>query len=430
MADESFFDYIKSETGIDVDAFTGSVSDLLRRGFRKLSPEELAKVSSLLQYAPQFVAQKIAEGRIQASFAEATKDTFRLVMDTGRHLAKSSKNPGLFSSNTFDAANKNMKPAVWALNETELTVSGLENLVANSMSIASFITGQYFMSQINAAMSSLNGDVRDIRSYIEADKRSEFEANVGWMETQARHMQYILKDDMRRQNAVQDVGRMNQYFVQTIAFCRDRVKATQGVMGVGDSYERIVENMRTLCKYLRYYSRALTILCDGLNMEIGLNRIVDIEELDDYLTKDMKLRINEYHAFFGSVIKWMNKYVDAAPALNKLSTTQNLLSYGKGVLSAAPYVLGLGGWGLPAGAMAAYNRVSDSQKRYSDDIAKRRKDLIAEINGDLEICRDPRYLDAATSMLERLLSAAKRTEFVKVGNDVYTNMPLARSSGA
>jgi hypothetical protein len=165
-------------------------------------------------------------------------------------------------------------------------------------------------------------------------------------------------------------------------------------------------------------------------MEIGLNRIVDIEELDDYLTKDMKLRINEYHAFFGSVIKWMNKYVDAAPALNKLSTTQNLLSYGKGVLSAAPYVLGLGGWGLPAGAMAAYNRVSDSQKRYSDDIAKRRKDLIAEINGDLEICRDPRYLDAATSMLERFLSAAKRTEFVKVGNDVYTNMPLARSSGA
>jgi hypothetical protein len=286
------------------------------------------------------------------------------------------------------------------------------------------------MSQINAAMSSLNGDVRDIRSYIEADKRSEFEANVGCMQTQARHMQYILKDDMRRQNAAQDVGRMNQYFVQTIAFCRDRVKATQGVMGVGDNYERIVENMRTICKYLRYYSRALTILCDGLNMEIGLNRIVDIEELDDYLTKDMKLRINEYHAFFGSVIKWMNKYVDAAPALNKLSTTQNLLSYGKGVLSAAPYVLGLGGWGLPAGAMAAYNRVSDSQKRYSDDIAKRRKDLIAEINGDLEICRDPRYLDAATSMLERFLSAAKRTEFVKVGNDVYTNMPLARSSGA
>jgi hypothetical protein len=80
--------------------------------------------------------------------------------------------------------------------------------------------------------------------------------------------------------------------------------------------------------------------------------------------------------------------------------------------------------------MAAYNRVSDSQKRYSDDIAKRRKDLIAEINGDLEICRDPRYLDAATSMLERFLSAAKRTEFAKVGNDVYTNMPLARSSGA
>jgi hypothetical protein len=39
-------------------------------------------------------------------------------------------------------------------------------------------------------------------------------------------------------------------------------------------------------------------------------------------------------------------------------------------------------------------------------------------------------LDAATSMLERFLSAAKRTEFVKVGNDVYTNMPLARSSGA
>ena len=43
MVDESFFDYLKSETGIDVDAFTGSVSDLLRRGFRKLSPEELAK---------------------------------------------------------------------------------------------------------------------------------------------------------------------------------------------------------------------------------------------------------------------------------------------------------------------------------------------------------------------------------------------------
>ena len=31
MVDESFFDYLKSETGIDVDAFTGSVSDLLRR---------------------------------------------------------------------------------------------------------------------------------------------------------------------------------------------------------------------------------------------------------------------------------------------------------------------------------------------------------------------------------------------------------------
>lgn len=427
MAAKSILDQLYEEIGLDAEEFTGTVSDLLRQGFRQLSKEDVERISSLFQYAPQIIAQKVAEGRIQAAFTEATKDSYRLVMNAGRHLAKSQKYPGFFSSNTFDAENKNMSPAVWAVNDATLSITKVEQVIANAMNAASFITGQYFMSQINMSMSALDTDIQNIQGYIETEKRSEFEAYISWVEYYASHMQFILSDgsDSRRQNAAQDVGRMNQYFIRTIKFCRNRITEIQHSMGRNDSADSITKNANTICRYLVYYVRALTLLCDGINMGIGLDGVVDVEELNVFLNKDMKKQIDDYGDFFRSTIDWLNQYLHSASVYNKLSPLQSVASIGKGVLSGSPYLLALGAWGAPAGLIRGIGKVSDAQKKYTDENTEKMNDLIRALNKKLTPCRDPRLLDKAVQTLEEYIAAARRTEFVKVGDKYYTNMPLA-----
>ena len=419
---DSVIDFIKNECGIDVEEYAGPVSFLLRNGFRKLTDDEMASLSGLFQYAPQMLAQKITDKHMQQTIKMATDGSFRLIIDAGRHLAKLRNNPNRFSSNTFDANNKNMRPAIWEANDVVLSSFHVEQIIANAFNAASFITGQYFQSQISSTMKALNRDVRGVKGFLESERKGTFQSYVNWLQSHAEHLKHIQIDDDRRKNAAQDVGHMVRFFDDTLSSSVEHILSLLDNAKNNYSAEDVSRVFNEIANNLYLYHQALSMYCNSVNLSICLNKIVNPEEIRIYCA-DMRQRIIDYQRFKTDCIKRLNKYLSEVDVLNRRSGWKSFLSGLKGLGRAGLDLAAFGGWGVLLATLDGKDAVSTSNKKYDAELIKQKNKLIDEMNKALEPCHDVTNANEAVSSLQYYLRAINRLEFVKTGDAIYTNMP-------
>ena len=424
MANDSFKGYISEKIGFDVEEFAGTESDLIQRGLRKLTAEDAARVLNLFQYAPQIISNKITEGHVKASFREAVEGSFRVLMDVGAHLGNSHKTAGAFSPNTYNANNNFLRPAELIANDAVLSIPQVEQLIANAFNAASLVTGQYFMSQISASLTSLKSNVTDISDYIEDEKMSKFQSYLNQLESMARRLRFIQDDIYGRPNYAQDAEEVKRFADELMDFYKRQIEKVEKRGKLNDNKRDIDNNGDEIIKYLLLYYQSLRMYCEGVNIGVCLERITDKDHLR-VIYDEMAEKVAEYESFVSDCIKWLSHYVHNLDVLNKRTTWQNVLSIGGGIVDSGARNWAFGLVGIVAGIPRGIKTTSDIMKKFDDDIQEKKSQIIQKINSGLKSAQDIEPVQQAIETLKKYLDAAASTEFVKIGDVVYTNMPLA-----
>ena len=87
---------LKTQYGIEIVQADLTQTDLMQKGYRKMTSGELALVSMALQYVPQFAAQSANNRAVGTAFKAATDGTFRIRLADGMHLAASRLTPNAY----------------------------------------------------------------------------------------------------------------------------------------------------------------------------------------------------------------------------------------------------------------------------------------------------------------------------------------------
>lgn len=426
MAKKSVLDYIKSEYGLEIEEYAGTEIDLKRKGYRQLSAEDIARIDALFQFAPQIVANRITEGHYKEAFKAATEGSYRILMDVGAHLGISHKTPGAFSPNTYDANNHFLRPAELIPNDATLSISQAEQLVANAFNAASLVTGQYFMAQISSSLNTLKTSVSGISDYIEDEKLSKFQSYLNKLESIARRLPFLRNNPMGTMNYVQDAEEIERFADELMDFCERRIERIEKDARFSDGEDTIDKNANDILKYLLLSYQSLLMFCEGTNVAICLEGITDANHLQ-VIYDGLEKKVQQYEDLFSSCIKWISHYVHNLNALNKRSPWHTALSVGGGLADGGARVWAFGLWGVISGVPSGIKTANNKMKKYDDDLKEKKAGFIQRINAGLKKVHDMEPVQSSLQTTKDYISAISKTEFIKVGDSVYTNMPLVSS---
>lgn len=426
MAKRSVLDYIKSEYGLEVEEYTGTEYDLKRKGYRQLDAEDIARIDGLFQFAPQIVANHITEGHYKEAFKAATEGSYRILMDVGAHLGISHKTPGAFSPNTYDANNHFLRPAELIANDATFSITQAEQLIANAFNAVSLVTGQYFMAQISSSLNTLKTSVSGISDYIEDEKLSKFQSYLNKLESIARRLPFLRNNPMGTMNYVQDAEEIERFADELMDFCERRIERIQKGARLSDSEDTIDKNGNEILKYLLLSYQSLLMFCEGTNVAICLEGITDANHLQ-VIYDGLEKKVQQYEDLFSSCIKWISYYVHNLNTLNKRSSWHTALSVGGGLVDGGARVWAFGLWGLISGVPSGIKTASDIMKKYDDDLKEKKTEFIQRINAGLKKVHDMEPVQKSLQTTKDYVSAITRTDFIKVGDSIYTNMPLVSS---
>lgn len=177
-------------------------------------------------------------------------EVYKVVYDKGLGvLQRSAKNPGYFTGNIVEAGtNNNIKGGVLLQK-----MSMGPQIVSGVFSVMSMVTGQYYMSQINDKLSAIEGNVADIKQFLENDKRSNLEASVEFLNNMQKQMCYICDNDVQKQATCMSIQKLKIDACSDLIFYRKQIegmiKRNDNPTKAKDVLQRIQELNATISGY-------------------------------------------------------------------------------------------------------------------------------------------------------------------------------------
>lgn len=165
---------MKSEYGLTIQQDNVTAGELTARNYRKLSGEEFSRINQVFQFIPQIAANSANQQAVNAAFKAATEGTYRVSLGAGMHLCRSRLAPGAYRAvGLSDATNQIAgNPELFA-NNSSLTISNAPQIALGFFNAVSIVTGQYFMSQINAKLSTLSSSISRVEKLLNAQRHGE-----------------------------------------------------------------------------------------------------------------------------------------------------------------------------------------------------------------------------------------------------------------
>lgn len=134
----ALLDKLKSEYGIEITPNDMSSEELMKNGYRKMTANEVAKASMVLQYIPQLAASAANNN----AFMQATNGMFKVRIPDGAHLAKSLETPGAYRAMAFaNDGNKLVGNAELFPVDGALSINSAPQIALGLFSAISFATG-------------------------------------------------------------------------------------------------------------------------------------------------------------------------------------------------------------------------------------------------------------------------------------------------
>lgn len=289
-------------------------------GYEKLPQETFERVSLALQSVPGQVAVKATEVAANKAAEGMAKNAYKLVLKDGLHLAKSKSLNGAYKGLAYlDSSNKLSTHADWipvSLDGSFVTQAPQLALgVFNAMSIA---TGQYFLSQINGKLSSIEEGVSDIIGYLETEKRSEVIANDIAIMRIYSDLEYIMDNETARQSTSIELKTIKNksltnmlLFSSKVASTREKLKTVQK-----GKLTDLEDAERGLLKDIPQYWFAVRSYANASFLEAVVTEMDNPDYLDS-LKEDIENKINQYIYDCDSSDRDIRTFIAKAHELNK-----------------------------------------------------------------------------------------------------------------
>ena len=369
------FDVFKAlldeDFGINVLKEHLDVKDLSK--YIKVDGQDLSALSQLFGYIPGFVKDQVQN----KSIAETMKDAYRIIIPANCRLADSRTMEGAEKALILDSMRHSKGPANVVKCDADAALKGPQ-IELSVFTALSFVTGQYFMRQLNDSLSELNDKVDSVMAFLEEDKISEIRAAIDELSELTNKLSYTKGDDFKVLAALNRIHHIQSVARRNIHFYGIQVEKNIEEISNEKKDDNATLDMRVndLSKNLEYYKICLDIYSHAKVAEVGIQTMTSQEMLA--YQKDIDGNIEKFRNTFKRADQIRNDYLEKA---------KKDRAFKGGMAVGAAAVGGMVGMAFSgAGSALIVNKVAKGIKSKNEemkDIVGQSKESIQSISEDL-----------------------------------------------
>lgn len=416
MNNDELRNKLETEYGIQVYHEDLSEEELERHGFRKLTGEEVSHFDAIFQFAPHVVKDVYYANAFQDTFNAAVQGSYKVKIGQGLHLGNSHTTPGAFKGNAYDINNNLKTQADWIVNDAQLDVSMTPQIASYVFNAAAFITGQYFMTEINRSLSEIKTDTKDIKQFLENDKVGTIKATINRLTKIINHLKFIEADSERRDRTLRELDDITFTSEKYIVISQQDIKQEKAKARKDDKSDTIKKHLEIITDSLKQYQMLVELQCQSKLLTIYLDNDWNIEELSKY-RDELNSVVNDYLFTYKSVTYWIDSYLDQNHSLNKRGIGQIVASAGA---STIPYLLGgptsgmILGSSMSESANSLMDVLRDEKKYRHEEYARELKESVARYHYAVK--------KPIISLNKYIETVENGIEIIKIGDSIYTNL--------
>ncbi len=310
---------IVSSNNTDVECVHMQEYDISK--YKKCSSHHSAQIAELFQYFPQIITDKINKSATKIAFEKATKDTYKVILDKGTHLAESHQIKGAFiGAELSDKTNDLVGQAKWLKNDTKLSVPVGPDIALGVFNAVSMVTGQYFMSEINDKLSDVTEGLKRIEDYLENDKRSKIKGNLKHLEYIYQNYTYIKGNNLELSSTKNLLKTMENETLQIIISYYDQIYLLMNSISINDDIKKVERNIISISNSILQYRTAIYVYCLINIVDIYLSNYFDNNIANIY--NKISEPVEQYKDVIIAYKTKMKDYIEESKALNKRNGTQ------------------------------------------------------------------------------------------------------------
>lgn len=402
-------EYRKLENyGVSYDIVKTTPSELEANGYTRLPAEIAERATMLYQYAPSEILEHMMKATAENAINEITQDAYRVITKEGMHLAKSKATEGavrgtLLSNETNQVAGQ----AEWIKLNAPQDVSAASQYALGFFNVASMVTGQYFMSEINAAMDRIEDSIRSIAEFVEAENMSQIVADEQLLRHVYDNMDCIKSNDRECQATIMEIKSIRRKALANMRLYEKEVQTYRSDVTVEGKAKDILRNAQQVLKYFPVYLCSLDIYSNASFLEVVLSDMTDPAYLDN-LVEEIKWEESRYEATSKHCIFQISEVIDSAKSLNYKKSLP-------GKIAKRLEEIPVGDLKTFAVKLAAFtlNEIENNKSEKHKDELERLLEIMRK-SGDLEV------IEASINNIEEFnRSSNTPVEMIKCDNAIY-----------
>lgn len=415
-AADAFAEELKREFGLTVSEVTDTAEDLTRCGYHKLSEKAKQGLLPFLQYIPGFAANQSVVGSAKIAFTEATQGTFRPLLKDGMQLLESKSGSGNLRGLAMDKLSNARDIPEWMANNAKLNVSPAPQIAYGIFSAMSYVTGQYFLGEIDQKLAVINAGIREILQMLVDLEINELQAYEQELKDISERSQYLRNSFVTLTAALNQLHGIQHQSQHVIDLMRRNIANERNALSDKDKPEITCQKLQRISEYIVHYHYALHVYNVATLLELQLCGTMDPDEMEAFRQQILR-RTDSYKSFYNETTKGLIEYLDNSK-LNKHQLGDHLLAGGGAIVAAV-----LGG---RVGRTFSY----EVWKTLDNWIMNRKKKLkdsqYAIIEQYIRELSDTATVDAPAEVIQQYIEATRDgIEIVCANGDCYTNMPVA-----
>lgn len=404
----------KDHYDIEIYHETYTPDDMKRMGYRKIDSNAVASLNMLFHYVPQLAVDKINQVAVGNAFKTAVDGSFRVRLGTGMHMPHSKLHPEAFRAMGFnDVTNRLSGQAELFENNAVLNVSNAPQVALGIFNVASMVTGQYFMSQINGKLQNLSSSVSRIEQFLEAKQRSELKAAIQELESIIFHLEFIRQDADKTRSKIDRLSFIKNSAIESMNLYQIQISNELASAQATDKDDEIVQKLNTVGSYLLQYRYAVQLYSYAVMLEIQLQNVVDPDELEKYRS-EIDTWIQIFQNDVSKCADDLSKYLNENKSLNKRSVLQYISTIG-----------GTAGGAWLKIPLHVNNSLAKSIDEFFDGRRKKKKEeCVLLADNYLNQISDMDNVEAPARTLSHYIEIMENEiDLVRIGQDYYTNIP-------
>ena len=392
-----------------------SSDEIDKENYIKLDKNSFDQFNMMLQNFPQMA--------FDAYKSHKYKGAYRVIFDKGLgELQRVADSPGFFRG-ALVAPGTNNKIVGGAILQP-LTMSTTEQALSLSLglfNVASMVTGQYFLANINSELKDLNTKVSEILQYMEEDKKSKSIAEQNALRSYLSRIPYLERNEIYRQSVLTSVIDIKKNAEARIINLRKQLDTLVHSFDSKDSFEKIRKNFNTIYDQLVGYLFSVISYELSCFLEVKLSGCKD-NDFYSLVLEEVDQVVSLFNSDFEHYSKDLSRYISK---LKKLQ--QSDVRYGE--LARLGMNIPKIGWLLAiAGAGLEIRRVSENDK--ADRNKKEALEKYKNILNDVELRKDQLNLPRKLIENERIINCSKVEFLIEddelfISKDTYENLSLS-----